>query len=73
VLHPGRVRRVLFSPDGRTLLTVGNREARLWNVVEALAGTPEQLRMKVEAETGQELDEAGAARTLTDAEVRRRQ
>src|SRR5262249_47555079 len=43
--HPGAVREAMFSPDGRLLLTVADRAARLWDAASgAPAGGQPELR-----------------------------
>jgi WD40 repeat protein len=72
--HGGAVVAAVFSPDGGTVLTGSrDRTARRWRVPgPPLAGEPEALAAWAEALTGLALDEAGAVRTLSDAEVRGR-
>jgi hypothetical protein len=41
---------------------------RLWKIPEPLAGAPRQVRLRIEALTGQELDEAGGVHDLAPPE-----
>jgi WD40 repeat protein len=67
--HPGPVG-VAFSPDGALLVTHSPQDQmiRLWKIPEPLAGAPRQVRLRIEALTGQELDEAGGVRDLAPPE-----
>ncbi len=67
--HPGPVD-VTFCPDGALVATHSyfDNTIRLWKIPEPLAGTPDQVRQRMEALTGQELDEAGGVHDLAPAE-----
>jgi eukaryotic-like serine/threonine-protein kinase len=68
-----RSMRIRFSPDGRYLLTSDGHAARLWDAPAPLPGDPPRLSAWVEAATGREIDERGAARALDrDAWLERR-
>jgi tetratricopeptide (TPR) repeat protein len=54
---------VLFSPDGRTALTAGGDEARLWDVAELPDDLP-RLGDWVHVRTGLALDERGLVKNL---------
>jgi WD40 repeat protein len=73
VRHPGQVVQVGFSVDGRLLATAGrDRAVRLWKVHEPLRGSPEQVRLQIEALCGQALDEAGGIQGLSEKELAQR-
>jgi WD40 repeat protein len=65
LLHQGAVRRVAFSPDGRTVLT-GSRDgtARLWRVPVPIEGDVDRITLWTQVITGMELDEWGTIRFL---------
>jgi WD40 repeat protein len=68
--HP-RSEGVAFHPSGRLLATWGSpdRTARLWKVQGPVTGSPAEVKQRVEALTGQELDEAGNPRDLSASEL----
>jgi WD40 repeat protein len=74
--HP-RAEGLAFHPSGRLLATWGSpdRTARLWKVADPVAGSPAEVKRRVEALTGQQLDEAGVAQELNrdEREKRRKQ
>jgi WD40 repeat protein/serine/threonine protein kinase len=73
VRHPGQVHQVAFSADGRLLATAGkDHVVRLWKVHEPLRGSPEQVRLQIEALCGQALDEAGGTQNLSEKEQAQR-
>jgi WD40 repeat protein len=65
---------VAFHPSGRLLATWGSpdRTARLWKVSDPVTGSPAEVKRRVEALTGQELDEAGVAQDLNCHELEKR-
>ncbi|HZY83476.1 MAG TPA: protein kinase [Gemmataceae bacterium] len=64
---------VAFAPDGRRFAVAG-RDGRivLWEVPQPLAGSPEAVRLRVEALTGLELGPQKAVRELSADAVRLR-
>jgi WD40 repeat protein/serine/threonine protein kinase/Flp pilus assembly protein TadD len=74
--HPGPVQVIAFSPAGDYIATAcDDHAARLWDVPPRVTGGAERLALWVEAQTGLELDAAGAVRRLGPgviAERRRR-
>jgi WD40 repeat protein/tetratricopeptide (TPR) repeat protein len=63
--HPRPVKAIAYSPLGTCIVTTcEDRAARIWDAPAALTGSTEQLASWVEAETGQELDDAGAVHVL---------
>jgi WD40 repeat protein len=71
--HPAPLLGVTFAPDGRRLLTCcGDDTARVWEVPTPVGGTAERVRLWVEVLTGWELDEARAARPISETELERR-
>jgi WD40 repeat protein len=71
--HP-RSEGVAFHPSGRLLATWASpdRTARLWKVADPVTGSPAEVKRRVEALTGQELDEAGVAQELNRDELEKR-
>jgi WD40 repeat protein len=61
-----------FSPDGKTFLAAGEKEAWLRRVPTPLQGDPERIRLWVEVNTGQALDEGGAVLELDETSLRER-
>jgi WD40 repeat protein/serine/threonine protein kinase len=73
--HADGVRTVAFHPDGRRAATGGKDfSVRQWYVsASSLGGSPEHIRLWVEALSGLELDELGAVHELsTEAQEQRR-
>jgi WD40 repeat protein len=71
--HPSQLISLDFAPDGRTLLTCcGDETARLWELPRPVLGSPEHVKLSLEVLTGKALDDAGAARPLTEPELVRR-
>jgi WD40 repeat protein len=71
--HPSPLLGVTFAPDGRRLLTCcGDDTARVWEVPAPVGGRAERVRLWVEVLTGWELDEARAARPISETELKRR-
>ncbi|HYT95493.1 MAG TPA: serine/threonine-protein kinase [Gemmataceae bacterium] len=61
-----------FSPDGKTFLEAGEKEVWLRRVPAPLRGDPERIRLWVEVNTGQALDESGAVLKLDATGLRER-
>ena len=61
--HQGPVVAVAFSPDGKTVLTGGDKTARLWPAPAPLPGEPERILLWAQVITGMEVDH-GAVRVL---------
>jgi WD40 repeat protein/tRNA A-37 threonylcarbamoyl transferase component Bud32 len=64
---------VAFSPDGgRFLVGCSDGSVRVWDVPRPMRGSPEEIRLRLQVDTGLELDAGRAARALTAAEWRER-
>ncbi len=73
--HRGPVNRVVYHPDGKTILTASSDgTARLWTPPPPLEGDAASLRQWVEVLTGMELDDTGTVHVLPGEvwEARRR-
>jgi len=68
IQHQAGLGVLTFNPDGKTVLILRNDGTLvLWEVPAPLSGEPSRITLWVQVETGMELDEQGAARTLDDA------
>jgi WD40 repeat protein/tRNA A-37 threonylcarbamoyl transferase component Bud32 len=63
--HGGRINSMCLSADGRQVLTAsGDKTAQLWNICPSSDLSVDQLRLKVEVDTGMELDHEDVVRLL---------
>ncbi|MBI1830458.1 MAG: WD40 repeat domain-containing protein [Planctomycetes bacterium] len=57
----------IFSPDSKTVVTRGDRRARMWRVPTPIQGDAKDFRLWLEVNTGQELDAGG---TVVDLDAK---
>ncbi len=70
--HGKRVRAILYSPGTREVLTNGDDSAiRLWEIPQPWDDDPERSFLRVQLESGLELDERGTVRVLSAERLRR--